>query len=196
MAQGFLASPHGQGNDPSYNPGLSEHIVDVSEVLSIVLRVMHILAAGTAIGGTVFMRVALVPAAQTLADPERRKLLDAVRSRWAVPVMISITALLVSGLVNLVVTVRNFEVSSTYHMLFGIKFLLALGVFYIASTLVGRSQAAERFRQQAGFWLAINTLLISLLVVLSAVLRSMDKPPKATLAPALPAQTVPAENGP
>jgi uncharacterized membrane protein len=50
--------------------------------LAIVLRWMHILAAITAVGGTIFMRMALVPSVAILPDAERKALHEQVRSRW------------------------------------------------------------------------------------------------------------------
>ncbi len=53
------------------------------DFLAVVLRWMHILAAITAVGGTIFSRVALLPAASSLADEPRRVLLEGIRSRWS-----------------------------------------------------------------------------------------------------------------
>src|SRR5690242_16917869 len=114
--------------------------------LAIFLRWIHIVAAMTAVGGTVFMRYALLPGVQTLADDARKSLHDQVRSRWAKIVMLCIAVLLVGGLTNYLIFVNaskgpewadwKASYGKIYNMVFGIKFLIALCIFFIASALV------------------------------------------------------------
>lgn len=164
--------------------------MDMNVFLGLVSRWMHILAAITAVGGTIFMRMALLPSVNELADDARKQLHAAVRGRWAKFVMGSIAFLLISGLYNIFVIESQKKIppadSGLYHALFGIKFLLALGIFFIASALVGRSPAFAKIRENARFWLTMNMTLAILVVCLSGVLRGLrDKPPA-------PASRVPA----
>jgi uncharacterized membrane protein len=53
----------------------------------------------------------------------------------------------------------------------GTKILLAFGVFYLASALVGRSQGTQRFRDNAAFWKTVIILLTAVIVVISGFLR-------------------------
>jgi uncharacterized membrane protein len=164
--------------------------VDLNFIIGLVSRWIHILAAITAVGGTIFMRMALLPSVSELADDARKQLHAAVRGRWAKFVMGSIAFLIISGLYNIYVIETQKKIpagdSGLYHALFGIKFLLAFGIFFIASALVGRSPAFERIRQKARFWLTLNMTLAILVVCLSGVLRALrDKPPA-------PASTAPA----
>jgi uncharacterized membrane protein len=147
--------------------------------LDLVLRWMHIFGGIAAVGGTFFMRLAVLPSVESLPDEYRAGMQLAIRSRWSNVVTGSIALLLISGLVNIVLIVRRYEVPPYYHMLFGLKFLLALAVFFIASVLVGRSAAAERFRRNTRYWLTLNLLLAVLVVALSGVLRTTEKKPKA-----------------
>ena len=148
--------------------------------LDVVLRWMHILAAITAVGGTFFARLALLPAIEeTLPADSRKSLHDAIRRRWSKIVAASIAFLLISGLVNFVARiVPNYELPKFYHPLFGVKFLLALGIFFIASVLSGRSAMADRFRQNARKWLTINAVLAVLVVLISGVLKTAEKTKK------------------
>jgi hypothetical protein len=73
-------------------------------------------------------------------------------------------------------------------MLFGIKFLLALVVLYIASLLAGRSAAAERARQNAKTLLTVNLALATIVVCLGGYMRTIDRTPKGT-APANAAES-------
>jgi uncharacterized membrane protein len=151
--------------------------VDI-DFLAVVLRWMHILAAITAVGGTIFSRVALLPAAGTLADEPRRALLEGVRSRWSKYIAAAILFLLVSGLWNFMQMERAYKLGALYHALFGIKFLLAFVIFFLASVLNGRSALAQKLRANVRFWLTLNMTLAILVVCISGVLRGLPHPPK------------------
>lgn len=152
----------------------------------VIFRWMHILAAITAVGATIFMRQALVPAVKTLPQADQTALHDAVRKRWAMYVHLSIGFLLLSGFYTFISYVLGYQFpeGSKYHMLFGIKFLLALGIFFIASMLVGRSEASMRFRQKREFWLTLNVVLAVVLVCISGILRFLPRTPKTPAEPA------------
>jgi uncharacterized membrane protein len=143
--------------------------------LDVLLRWMHVFAAIAAVGGMFFMRLALLPAVTALPEEHRRTLHAAVRTRWSKVVAGSIGFLLVSGLINFVLIVRRYELPSFYHALFGVKFLLALAIFFIASVLMGRSAMADRFRRNVRFWLTLNVALAVVLVGISGVLKTAPK---------------------
>jgi uncharacterized membrane protein len=147
--------------------------------LDVVLRWMHILAAVTAGGATIFARLAVLPAMEeSLAAEQRRSLHAAIRTRWSKVLAAAIAFLLISGLVNFINAVRLYDLPKLYHPLFGVKFLLALAVFFIASVLSGRSALADRFRQNARKWLTVNAVLVVLIVLISGVLRTAEKTKK------------------
>jgi uncharacterized membrane protein len=157
--------------------------VDI-DILGVVLRWMHILAAITAVGGTIFSRVALLPAAGSLADEPRRVLLEGIRSRWSKYVAGAILFLLVSGLWNFMQMERSYKLGALYHALFGIKFLLAFAIFFLASVLNGRGALAQKLRANVRCWLTVNMTLAILVVCISGVLRGLPHPPKIAAAPA------------
>lgn len=155
--------------------------------IAIVSRWAHILAAITAVGGTIFMRMALLPSVGALAAEERKKLHEGVRSRWVKFVMAAILFLLVSGLYNFLQKNKQ-GLPPIYHMLFGIKFLLAFAIFFLASVLTGRSPAFAKLRENARFWLTLNMTLAVIVVCISGVLRAIPlkgaAPQPAAAAPA------------
>lgn len=152
--------------------------MDVPLVLSILFRWMHILAAITAVGGTFFMRWALLPTVAELRPAEQERVHSGIRARWAIPVHASIGFLLLSGFYNFVfVSLPRHPGDGLYHGLFGVKFLLALAIFFIATMLVGRSPAAERFRQNRRLWLSTNVWLAIAVVCISGVMRSLPAKP-------------------
>ena len=60
-----------------------------------------------------------------------------------------------TGFANFGLTIAKYSIDKEvlpgklYHLVFGLKFVLAIPVLYIASTLVGRSEAAQRVRKNA-----------------------------------------------
>ena len=152
--------------------------------IELLLRWTHILAAIALAGGTIFRRFALLPAMAEMPADARQQLALALRSRWSKVVMISSSLLLITGLVSFMLIVTRFDIPKTafpgrmYHMLFGIKFLLALVVFMLAALLTGRTALADRMRQNERFWLSVNMGLAVVLVCLGGLLKVSERVPK------------------
>ena len=138
----------------------------------VILRWLHICAAIVAIGGAFFMRVALMPAAKaTLDDATHDKLREALRTRWARIVHTCIAILLVTGGFNFVMLALPPKVEPMpYHAIFGVKFLAAMGVFFVASVLVGRGEGTAKMRANRAKWLTVLLVLAGIIVALSGVL--------------------------
>lgn len=122
-----------------------------------VVRSVHAVSAVLLVGGLVFARVALAP----LAFPE---LVGRSLARYRPLMVIAIVALAASGAYN-AASMGGRPVQ--YHVLFGIKLLLALHVF-AAAMLASRATAepGRRVRQLTG--VLISGLAV---VVLGVVLR-------------------------
>jgi uncharacterized membrane protein len=166
-------------------------MIDAEFILGLVARWAHILAAIGLMGGALFARVAAIPAADALPADARESFHEAARRRWLMVVMLCIALLLASGIYNFVVILRfrlHDDLKAPYHAMFGIKFLLALVIFFVASALVGRSSALEPMRRRRRLWLTVNLWLALVLVCLSGALRLMrDARPVAPPAAAGPA---------
>jgi uncharacterized membrane protein len=148
--------------------------------LLLILRYMHILGAIGLMGGTIFMRFALRPSVIGLEAAERKALHDQVRGRWARFVMLATVLILVSGIANLALAGRyTFEpllgTPKGYHMVVGIKFLLALPIFFIAATLSGRSDLAKRFQANPELWMSVNLVLALVMVLIGGYLRFLPR---------------------
>ncbi len=148
------------------------------EYAALVSRWLHIIPAIVLVGGTVFMRFALLPAASD-EDERTTALLADVRNRWAKLIMISAFLLILSGVFNVAYIMMNYEVSpARYHGLLTGKIVLAFAIFFLSSVLAGRSDAAKRWRENEAKWLTINMLLAIVLVCLAGVMKFTDRTPK------------------
>jgi uncharacterized membrane protein len=154
------------------------------EIASLVLRWFHILAGMTAVGGMVFLRAVFVPAVGVLSDGDSRALDDQMRRRWSKIVAAAIGILLVTGLINYFIFRHLYVLPKWYHALWGVKFLIAMVVFFISSVLAGRSALADKFRGSIRLWLNLNILLAIVIVCLSGVLKSAKRVDKISPPPA------------
>jgi uncharacterized membrane protein len=142
--------------------------------LPIVLRFLHIAPAVIAGGATIFVRIALLPALATLPEADRLRVRETIDRRWRVVVMACIALLLVSGIANFVLyQAPVHKGQSLYHALFGIKFLAAMVVFFLASALSGRSAALAPIRANARRYVGVAAVLVLLIVLISNVLRNI-----------------------
>lgn len=158
--------------------------MDGTDFVLLILRWLHIGAVVVAIGGAFFMRVALMPAARaTLDDATHAKLREALRARWFIVVQTCIAILLVTGGINFVMLAMPPKVEPMpYHAIFGVKFLAAMGVFFIASVLVGRGEGMAKMRANRAIWLTVLLILAGLIIALSNVLNRIRTQPRITRA--------------
>ena len=152
--------------------------MDPNQILGLLSRWFHIIPVIILVGGTVFMRISLIPAAnQTGASAEMR---EAVRKRWARLVMLSILLLLVTGLYNAVTKLTGYEVPKIYGLLVVVKLAVGFVIFFLSALLSGRSDKAVKFREQETKWLNILCLLMLTLVLVAGYMKfvSADVPKK------------------
>ena len=131
--------------------------MEMMDLVGLLSRWVHIASALTLIGGVLFARHVLRGAAEA-----------ELITRYATTLQAAVGGLLLSGLYNLLSKVA---VPKGYHMIFGIKFLLALHVFAMAF-MVARPgvEVGKRHRQLTG--MVISGALI---LALSAYLRWLGR---------------------
>ena len=147
--------------------------------LEVLGRFLHVAAAIVMVGGTVFMRFILMPAAKQLPEAEHDQLRQQLLARWKRVVHIGIAMLLLSGLFNYMQQIPKHKGDGLYHALLGTKMLLALVVFFIASALVGRSATFEKMRQNRAKWMGLIVLLSVLIVGISGFVKVRGPKTKA-----------------
>ncbi len=142
------------------------------DLISLLSRWTHIGTAIVLVGGTCFLRFVLAPAAAQLPDAEHQKLKELVMNTWKKFVHAGITLFLLSGFYNyLVVQIPKHKGDGLYHGLMGAKMMLAFGIFFLASALVGRSKSFEGMRKNAKLWQLVIIILAAIIVGISGYLK-------------------------
>jgi uncharacterized membrane protein len=172
---------------------------------TLLLRWAHILAAIVAMGGLVFARFGLLPALSDLDAATRDRIHDSIRRRWLPWVIVAITVLLASGLANFLIFNGRVKAEgwadgqwmrqTSYHALFGAKFLLAMVVFYLASALVGRGAGTQWVRNDRATWLSVTIGLSLAVVLLSGWMRQLHTGPNVPAAAGVLIEEIELEDG-
>lgn len=164
--------------------------MDPTVVVNLLLRWAHVLAAVAALGGLVFARFGLLPALGEFDAPTRDRIHESIRRRWLPWVIGAITVLLASGLANFLIFNGRVKSApefwgatwmrdSSYHLLFGVKFLIAMVMFYFSSALVGRGEGTQWVRNERAKWLSVTLLLGLVVVLISGWMRQLHTGPNA-----------------
>ena len=145
------------------------------EFLGLLMRWTHILTAIVAVGGSFFMRAVLMPVAGRVLENEvHDRLRGELMARWKKIVHACVALFLLSGFYNFFMTLRVLpEGTSSFHMLFGIKFLLALAVFALAIGLTSDKAWAAGLRAKRPFYLSILLAMMAAIVMISGYLRTL-----------------------
>ncbi len=141
--------------------------MDTELILPVISRWVHIGCAIVLVGGSAFMWLILQPALKE----ESKELHEKIRQRWKMIVHPGILLFLISGLYNYIRALSAHAGDSRYHMLIGIKMLLALTVFALASILVGNKPGTQKIRDNARKWLGITLLLSAVVVGISGFVK-------------------------
>ncbi len=145
--------------------------------LSLLMRWIHVLTAIVLVGGLIFYRLVFVPvAAKVLSEEEQEKLHVPLMRRWKMFIHPPIVLFLLSGFYNYAfVTSANHEGQALYHALFGVKFLLALGVFALAIVMTSTMGWSENLRKKQALW-SMLVLLSVVVVLIGGYLKVMPGP--------------------
>ncbi len=140
---------------------------------------IHVIVAFFIAGTLLFQWRAVHPVLSSSDGDDQIR--EQIRSRWAPMVHVGATILILTGLYQLMaVGMPKAEFQKTlessgpaYHMLFGIKFLLAISALFIAGAMVGRSGLMVKIRQSASTWLSLGIVLVIAVIAISRYLAQM-----------------------
>lgn len=130
------------------------------------------LCAVMVVGSILFYRLAVLPAAKQSFDgeiPENFKF--NLMKKWKLYLHTSIILFLISGMYYYLKIGRHMAPDdSNYHMLFGIKFLLALATFALYIILTSTMRWSEALRDKALLW-RLLIVLVTAVVLIGGVMR-------------------------
>ena len=129
------------------------------DYLSFTVLALHVICAVALIGGVLAWRFAALPGIQLLEAGTRAKVDNAIAAAWRPVVIASVAGLLLTGIYNFM---HRPVKTPQFHMLFGIKMLLALHVFAV-SMLATRADNQRRSRQLTG--VAISGVIVLIISV-------------------------------
>lgn len=132
------------------------------DVVALLMRWTHITSMAFIVGGALFARFVVLPA----IAGEKPHVGDRMAAALRPLILTAVMALVGSGLFNFL---TKKTVPQGYHMVFGIKMLLALHVVAVA-VMLGRPGVAAEKRGRWTFGIALSGLVI---LLLSAYLRSL-----------------------
>jgi uncharacterized membrane protein len=134
----------------------------MADVINVIMRWLHISSMATLIGGMIFGRAVMSQAAAALSADARESFMDRAAAFYRPLVFSAMGGLLISGTYTILTRAGQTPV---YHMLLGVKLLLAMHVFAVA-ILITQPKNPRRARMMAGA--AISGLAI---IAISACLR-------------------------
>jgi len=149
--------------------------------LNVVMRWLHVGSAVVALGTTVAMRFAVLPMLAGLSNGA--EVLNVLRPGVKRVIHSALGVLILSGFYNYIVVARRAVhnakeggnaalaqalSSPSYHMVMGIKIILALAIFAIAILLL---KPVPSFHENRKSWLSVNVALGAIVLLLSAYLR-------------------------
>ena len=142
-------------------------------ILNLMMRWLHLFSAITAVGGAVFLRVAVLPTASRLTNEARTALLEGLSRPVRILIHASIGGLLVSGLYN--THVQWASAVFPYPLVYAVKVSLALTIFVVAILLTSSDPRWATLQANRRKWLSLNIALAAILVALSAYLRTLHQ---------------------
>jgi len=127
------------------------------DILTVIMRWLHISSMATLVGGILYARLVMAPAVATLSPDSGNELGNKAAAKYRPLAVAAMIGLIISGLYKLLSTPGH---TARYQMLFGIKMLLVLHVFAVAF-LVVKPDNPRRTRMMTG--MLISGLCIVLL---------------------------------
>ena len=144
--------------------------MDTQFILNLVSRWFHVIPAIILVGGTLFLRLTVVGASENGAIDAGAR--EAIRKSWMKWIGICTLLLLITGFYNTIIKATTLDLSPAYNALLLVKFLLALGVFFLTARLSGRSEKAVQMRTREKYWMNILCLMMLGIVAIAGWMKT------------------------
>jgi len=134
---------------------------------------LHLLSVVIAVGGAITLRFVVMP---YLSGEENSVHRQAILSRWRLVLWLAIILIIVSGLGNAQQAYMRVERDFFYWGIFAVKSVLALALFTISIMLTMPMKAFDTFRNRWNHWMHLVVAIGTIILFLSAWLRTFPKP--------------------
>jgi putative copper export protein len=118
----------------------------MAEAFNVLMRWLHLASMASLVGGFLYGRLVIAPSLGAFAPEAQKSLEGRAASAYRPIVLSAVIGLIVSGVYNLLTNPGH---TPKYHMLLGIKLLIALHVFAVAF-LIARPDNPRRTRMMTG----------------------------------------------
>ncbi|HIE99915.1 MAG TPA: hypothetical protein EYG03_22700 [Planctomycetes bacterium] len=152
--------------------------MDTELLLTVISRWAHVGTAIVLVGGTAFYRLAVIPS----LEGDSTELVERIRNRWKKVVHLGILIFLISGFYNYFTMIPKHKGDGPYHALLGVKMMLAMFVFFVASVLAGNRPGTQMFRDDAKKWTGIMLMVAAVIVGISGFVKVRPIPAAAAVA--------------
>lgn len=150
--------------------------LNVPEIAS---RSLHLFAAIMAVGAAIFIRRVLNPAVkESLTTDGDESFVNSLLRRCSILVYVSIIAVIATGFWNMTMTLPEHHGQPQYHILFGVKLILAIVLLFITVLLAGSKPLAARVRKGGSWWIAASILIAIAIVIVSSILKQFPDGPQ------------------
>ncbi len=139
--------------------------------LNILMQWIHLSAIAIALGGAFYSYFVLLPALQTLSDPEKKILFEKTQSQFRRVVWICVLLITISGLVNFIKVHQVLFTPSLKRTLLLTKVVLVLVLVGILTILNTSFSWVKPFQARRKQWLITNILLAITIIGLSVWLK-------------------------
>ncbi len=128
----------------------------MSDLLTILMRWLHISSMATLVGGILYARLAMAPAIATLSPDSGNELGNKAGAAYRPLVITAVICSIMSGIYRILITPGH---TVLYHSLLGIKLLLALHVYAVA-ILSTKPDNPRRVRMMSGVVISGLTIVL------------------------------------
>ena len=141
--------------------------------MSPLVRVLHIAAACTSLGGLFYARVVLWPALARLPPAERDAFLNAVMRRFAWIKWTGVAVVAATGVAQWIAVWPHVAARAAYAACFALKMGGAVGLGTITFLLALPSDRLRPMHRRRGFWAAINIACGAAILLGAALMRTV-----------------------